>query len=404
MSQADSEHRKLQTLEIEVAICNIWRDIEQWYLDRAPEKLESLLQGATDEQIAEFEIQVGVSLPVDYKASLKIHNGYVNFHEFTYTNLEATHHRWLMMTDSAEKGLFEFEKDKVINAGGGIIENTWWHRNWIPFAADANGSYFCLDMAPATNGKTGQVIFNTSQRGPVISKYKSFMEWLEAYRDSLYQDVRVLIGEANSLPAIYAAFDELVGPPAKTLKFKKDQSDSSCSDELDILLVYETEDVYEQENVEYADFEFVVITTAGMSIYALSGPHPYIELGLGIEGEFLPEEVDALGQKIAELATMPFREKIHFAPGIILRGVSLPMFDGMNCVLITDWYTHTPEWLRGLPNPPLLLRLHPVYESEADLIERIGVFEAHKLFQKQNLDWEQRDRQPLKFNEQLADR
>ena len=76
---------------IEIAIRSIWRDIEQWYLDRATQKLASLLEGATDEQIAEFEAKVGVLLPADYKASLKIHNGYVDFHSYSYTNLEHTH-------------------------------------------------------------------------------------------------------------------------------------------------------------------------------------------------------------------------------------------------------------------------------------------------------------------------
>jgi cell wall assembly regulator SMI1 len=398
MSQNNFNSKKLQPPEIETAIRGIWGDIEQWYLDREPEKLNSLLEGATDEQIAEFETKVGVQLPVDYKASLKIHNGYVNFHSYTYTNLEATHPRWLMMTDAAERGLFEFEKDKIINSGGGIIQNTWWHRNWIPFAADINGNYFCLDMAPAVNGEAGQIIFHSYLRGPVITKYQSFMEWVEACRDNLYRDIRVLIGETNSLSDISAAFLEVVGTTAKTLKFQKERPDSPEPDELDILLVYETEDVYERENVEFADFEFAAVTTSGMSTRALPGPHPYIELGLSVHGEFAIEEVEALGQKIAELAMMAFREEIHFAPGVLLRDVSLPMFDGMNCVLIADWYIHTPEWLRDLPNPPLLLTLLPLYESEVDIIEQIGVVGIHKLFLKQKIEWPQRDRPPLKFS------
>lgn len=399
MSPNNPKSKTLKTSEIETAICTIWGDIEQWYLDRDPDKLSSLLEGETDEEIAEFETKFRVLLSVGYKASLKIHNGYVDFNPYTYTNLADTYHRWSMMTDAAERGLFESAKARVINAGGGIIQNTWWHRNWIPFAADRNGNYFCLDLAPAVNGETGQIILHSLERGPVITKYQSFLEWLEACRDCLYRDIRVLMGESNSLPDISAAFDEMLGRAAKILKFQKDWIDSPAPDELEILLVYETEDVYERENVEFAEFDFAAVTTAGMSTCALPGFHPYIELGLYVYGEFATEEVEALGQKIAELAMMAFREEIHFTSGVVLRDVSLPMFDGMNCVLITDWYVHKSQWLGGLPNPPLLLSLMSLYESEVDIVEQIGVLGIHQLFLEQNIDWQQRDRPPLKFRQ-----
>jgi cell wall assembly regulator SMI1 len=175
-----------ETKDIEKAIQNIWKDIENWYRTNVPHFLEDLRDGVSDEHINEFEALFGVSLPEDYKASLKIHNGYVSLHDYTYLSLDVVFHKWSSMTKLSESG--SFEENEVSDAGG-LIQNTWWHRGWIPFAEDGGGNMICIDMMPTEAGVKGQILYMELRSGPFVSKYKSFLEWLDGYKDDLYQDV-----------------------------------------------------------------------------------------------------------------------------------------------------------------------------------------------------------------------
>ena len=53
----------------------IWTRIENWLTDNAPEILENLNSGATEEEIKRTEEFLGVSFPEDVKDSYRIHNG-----------------------------------------------------------------------------------------------------------------------------------------------------------------------------------------------------------------------------------------------------------------------------------------------------------------------------------------
>ena len=53
----------------------IWNRIETWLVANAPEILNNLQPGATDEAIKQAEIFLGIELPEDVKASYRLHNG-----------------------------------------------------------------------------------------------------------------------------------------------------------------------------------------------------------------------------------------------------------------------------------------------------------------------------------------
>ena len=53
----------------------IWTRIENWLADNAPEILENLNPGATEEEIKRTEEFLGISFPEDVKDSDRIHNG-----------------------------------------------------------------------------------------------------------------------------------------------------------------------------------------------------------------------------------------------------------------------------------------------------------------------------------------
>ena len=52
-----------------------WNRIEKWFENNKPEFLKLLADGATEEEIVEFEKYIMSRLPEDFRESLKIHNG-----------------------------------------------------------------------------------------------------------------------------------------------------------------------------------------------------------------------------------------------------------------------------------------------------------------------------------------
>jgi cell wall assembly regulator SMI1 len=173
--------------QIEADIENVWNDIKTWYAENAPNLLEDLRMGVSDQDISNFETRVGLTLPEDYKSSLKLHDGDVYVHDYNYLSLERVHQNWLMMTKQSEKGVFE--ENKVFEEGRGIIQNTWWHRGWIPFAEDGGGNLLCIDMVPKTDGVVGQIIKMEIHSGPIATEHQSFLNWLESYNNDLYEGV-----------------------------------------------------------------------------------------------------------------------------------------------------------------------------------------------------------------------
>ncbi len=177
----------MATTDVEATIQNIWHDIEKWYAENAPRLLANLKDGVSNQVITDFEARVGLSLPDDYKASLRLHNGDVYVHDYNYLSLQRVLKNWLMMTEQSEQGVFEGRE--IFDAGAGIIQNTWWHGAWIPFAEDGGGNLICIDMAPETDGVVGQILNMEMQSGPVASEFTSFLKWLESYKNDLYNGV-----------------------------------------------------------------------------------------------------------------------------------------------------------------------------------------------------------------------
>ncbi len=173
--------------EIEGGIQNIWCDIEEWYSKNSPNLLASLNAGISSLELSELESLLGISLPNDYKCSLKIHNGEVYFHSYSYLSAKSVTSTWKVMNQLYKEGVFD-DRELVDNEGQ-IIDNAWWHPNWIPFAKDSMGNQICIDMAPGINGVVGQIIYLEMEEGPLVAPYRSFFEWLMNYRDGLYNNI-----------------------------------------------------------------------------------------------------------------------------------------------------------------------------------------------------------------------
>ena len=87
-------------------IKDTWRDIEEWYRQYAPRLLEDIPDGASEAEIGALEGQFGLTLPDDDKASLRIHNGDVNVHDYHYMTIDSVAATWAMMTELSDNGAF----------------------------------------------------------------------------------------------------------------------------------------------------------------------------------------------------------------------------------------------------------------------------------------------------------
>ncbi len=161
----------------------VWNDIEAWYREHAPDQVENLAEGASDAQIAAFRKATKLSLPDDYEASLRRHDGYVYIDDYEYVPLENVQETWSDMKDNLKER--EYEGMEVADTGGGVIKDTYWNAAWIPFAEDSGGNLLVLDMDPGPKGKKGQVVRWEVGAGPGPAGHDSFTAWLAAYRDEL---------------------------------------------------------------------------------------------------------------------------------------------------------------------------------------------------------------------------
>src|SRR5436190_3583217 len=110
----------------------LWRQFEAWLSTNWPEGLRQLNPPATSEQISELEKQLGVKLPADFVACLKVHNGQSEygglFEGMEYLSLEEIHEQW-----SVWKGLLDGGDFKGLNSEPDpAIRNDWWNPRWIP--------------------------------------------------------------------------------------------------------------------------------------------------------------------------------------------------------------------------------------------------------------------------------
>ena len=72
------------------------------------------------------------------------------------------------------------------------IKPVWWHARWLPVLYDACGNYRCLDMAPATGGHRGQVIFYYHDDARRVLEAASFKLWLDGVAHDLEAGAFVL--------------------------------------------------------------------------------------------------------------------------------------------------------------------------------------------------------------------
>lgn len=175
----------------------IWDRIHVWLSANAPDVLESLAPGATDEDFRTAEEAMGVTFPDDVRASYRIHNGQrpvlVNVTYWPGLRTEPGFlygDPWLSLRGMVRSWEMLYslrgEFSEVSGSPVGPVRSNWWHPKWLPVTLHGGGGdYHCLDLAPKSRGKVGQVIrwyHDNAYRGVVG---KTFTEWLAAFARDL---------------------------------------------------------------------------------------------------------------------------------------------------------------------------------------------------------------------------
>jgi cell wall assembly regulator SMI1 len=170
-------------------VARSWNRIEAWIAEHMPDALDELGAGAKPAAIRSVEKMLGAALPDDYKASCAIHDG--QDEEFDLIPIGFGTYYLLRLGDIAEaqatwnavEAAGDFE-GRVAVPDAGVV-GAWWHRSWVPFAANGGGDHLCLDLAPAPGGNPGQVIKVEHDRAERELLAPSFAAWLCGLADAL---------------------------------------------------------------------------------------------------------------------------------------------------------------------------------------------------------------------------
>jgi cell wall assembly regulator SMI1 len=153
------------------------------------------LPGASEDQIAACESELGVSLPEDVKASFRIHNGQQGGSQGIFPpprpksydisqnllTLQGVLDEWSVWKDLIDGGEFEGESSQPDDG----IRDDWWRPGWISLTYDGGGDSQCVDLEPAAGGVVGQVIGMNHETGHRPRLACSWLERLQQIADGL---------------------------------------------------------------------------------------------------------------------------------------------------------------------------------------------------------------------------
>ncbi|RAO68519.1 uncharacterized protein BHQ10_004531 [Talaromyces amestolkiae] len=181
-------------------VTHSWKKIDRWAEDNYPELFDQLGEGCTQNDVNELEHELDISLPLEVRESLMVHDGQERGGQPTgimfgcmLLDCEEIVHEWRNWRTVAEE---YFSSSTIVppqvpskafgasssSAGPSqqhqasnplwrqelidrqdsqpprAIQKTYAHPGWIPLARDWGGNCIAVDLAPGPAGKWGQVI------------------------------------------------------------------------------------------------------------------------------------------------------------------------------------------------------------------------------------------------------
>jgi len=124
-----------------------WKRIENWLARHAPKSRRALRPPATAERIDQIQRQMSVAFPADLVASLLRHNGVAAM-------------GFDLPPFFSPMSVDEIASDWVVSCG--VMANVtmgsddWWHKAFVPFAADGGGGCLLVDQRAGGHGRVGE--------------------------------------------------------------------------------------------------------------------------------------------------------------------------------------------------------------------------------------------------------
>jgi cell wall assembly regulator SMI1 len=168
----------------------IWNSIELKLTELAPEILNNLNDGVTDEEVNNLENLINAKLPKDFIAFYKIHNGQesesaglIECEELL--SFDRILDEWKVWKDLLDSKDFEDNNGPYTSTPDNGIKNNWWNALWIPITYDGSGNHYCLDLDPEKGGNYGQIIRMWHDDPERSLEASTFKEWITNYKDKL---------------------------------------------------------------------------------------------------------------------------------------------------------------------------------------------------------------------------
>jgi cell wall assembly regulator SMI1 len=165
-----------------------WSRITAWFSSNAPAVIADLNPPASDEDLARIETTLGVTLPDDFKALYRIHDGqrqdaFGVFFGLFFLSLTRLQQRWDTWREllEADPDLAAGQDVPRSSTPVGTIKLRYISTGWIPFSENGLSAHLGLDFDPDVNGSVGQIINfgRYDQKKVVIAQdFSSFLEWV----------------------------------------------------------------------------------------------------------------------------------------------------------------------------------------------------------------------------------
>ena len=163
------------------------------------------------------------------------------------------------------------------------------------------------------------------------------------------------------LQQLRAAYQEWLGEPNYVLAVAA-PDEQTIPNKLDILYYFS----------EDGEKDPTWIATAGLAMSNMRASREPAELVLHIPASQSHSDYDNLGKGLANLVWSCLSLGFYFGPNEVIRNISIPLFERMNCVFVMDWWGYEfPEWLPNIEPGVRRLRIVTIYENEAEQLDNI---------------------------------
>lgn len=187
--------------------------IEKWLMENAIKILNlSLQKPATEDEIKELETATGKNLPGDFKELYLWHNGLNDQENFgsLFYGMDFFPVSRIIEEYRYKKEHYASENIPLKKADKEIDSASMFNINWIKFAFDGSHTSLLIDLAPASQGTYGQIIFIDDEYETGILVANSTAELIEKFKNDLENNLYQLDEDALEDENHYLTADKAI--------------------------------------------------------------------------------------------------------------------------------------------------------------------------------------------------